>query len=391
MTTFRHRRFALARYGCTLGLAGALLTAGYAGAAESQPTWPEEGVEDFTLTEASGRTVTRADLLGEPWLASFIFTHCAGPCPVVSRQMELLQKKTEGLGLRLVTFTVDPDRDTPEVLRAYADLYHAEPDRWWFLTGDKTTIFRLIRNSFKMIVDEDPKAPAGFEVIHSVEIMHVNAEGRVVGRYNAQDDVDMARLRRVLGKPADEDSKILADEDERMKRQLAIAKDELIALAEARERAEQIERFAALPVWVRRLPKVNAGLNGLAAVMLVTGLVLIKAGKVEAHKATMISCFLTSTLFLACYLIYHYHAGSRKYGGSGLTATLYYAILVSHVLLAFAVAFMAPRTLYLALRERWPEHRRLALVTLPIWLYVSVTGVIIYWMLYRGPGAADFP
>ncbi|MFN7769213.1 MAG: SCO family protein, partial [Planctomycetaceae bacterium] len=132
------------------------------------PTWDPAGIADFELQECRGRTVTKSDLLGQPWLAAFIFTKCAGPCPLVSSEMKKLQDATRDIPLRLVSFTVDPDRDTPEVLQFYADKLGADPDRWWFLTGDKPTIFGLVRNSFKMIVDEAENPQPGFEVIHSI-------------------------------------------------------------------------------------------------------------------------------------------------------------------------------------------------------------------------------
>lgn len=349
-------------------------------AEDQQPIWPAEGIEDFSLTECSGRTITKADLLGQPWLASFIFTHCIGPCPRVSEQMQLLQDKTRGTGIRLVTFTVDPARDTPEVLRAYADYYKAEPDRWWFLTGDKEAIFRLIRGSFKMMVADQPHASYGAEVAHSTRIMHVNATGRVVGMYDAQVDVDMARLRRVLGKADKGDADLISHQE-------AAALGEIKAINDAIEKADEEARFEGLPGWIKRLPAINASLNGLAGALLLLGLALIRAGKPEAHKATMLSAFFTSALFLACYLVYHtalhvyVGSGSRKYAGN--VPTVYYTILISHILLAFVVAVMAPITLYRGLKGQWKQHRRVARVTYPIWLYVSLTGVIIYVMLYQ--------
>ncbi len=116
--------------------------------------------------------------------------------------MQILQDRLKGIDVRLVSITVDPETDTPEVLCQYAARYNADPERWWFLTGDKKVIFRLISRSFRMIVDEDPNQVPGFEVIHSTEIMHVDAAGVVRGRYNAQDDVAMAKLRAepLLGK-----------------------------------------------------------------------------------------------------------------------------------------------------------------------------------------------
>src|SRR6516165_10824754 len=142
-----------------------------------QPLWDPAGIEDFSLTECHGQTVTKADLLGKPWVACFIFTRCAGPCPRVSQQMQILQSRLKDLDVRLVSFSVDPENDTPEELLDYAKRYKADPEKWWFLTGDKRTIFRLIRRSFRMIVDDDPQQIPGFEVIHSIDIMHVDAAG----------------------------------------------------------------------------------------------------------------------------------------------------------------------------------------------------------------------
>jgi protein SCO1 len=351
-----------------------------------QPEWPAEGIEDFSLTECHGQTVTKADLLGKPWLASFIFTHCMGPCPVVSEQMQLLQKRLKDLDVRLVSITVDPERDTPEVLRNYAAHYQADPERWWFLTGDNAAIRRLIRGSFKMIVEDPVEPKPGFEIIHSVTIMHVNAEGRVMGQYDARDDVAMARLRRVIrGKSDAVDEQLLARAEELERRQEEARRQ---GEAAARRAAEEEEPPAA-PQWVLRLPAVNASLNALATLLLTGGYLLIRAGRREAHKTAMLLAFVTSCLFLACYLAYHIAlkqytgSGSRKFPDVGLVRVIYLTILTSHVVLAAAVPVLALRTIYLGLQERWSAHRKLARFTFPIWLYVSVTGVIIYWLLYH--------
>lgn len=167
--------------------------------AEESP-WDPAGIEDFALTERSGRTITKADLLGHPWVVCFVFTRCAGPCPKVSGQMRKLQDATEGTDVRLVTISVDPDFDTPERLRKYADVFGADRDHWLFLTGDKTEIYYLIEHSFKMPVMEmtGPDRQPGYEVLHSTNILHVDSRGRVLGKYNALSDSDMAALRRVL-------------------------------------------------------------------------------------------------------------------------------------------------------------------------------------------------
>jgi len=150
-----------------------------------------------------------------------------------------------------------------------------------------------------------------------------------------------------------------------------------------------------LPGWAATLPAVNAVLNGLAGVMLIVGFVLIKQHRRAAHAWAMISAFVTSILFLACYVTYHValhvYTGEpgKRFGHSGTTlATIYLTILVTHVILAAAVPILASITLYRAWRADWLRHRRIAVVTFPIWVYVSVTGVIIYVMLYHWPGSA---
>jgi len=164
------------------------------------PIWDPNGIEDFSLTERSGKTITKADLLGHDWVVSFIFVNCLGPCPRVTSQMYELQRNLKGTDVRLVTITVDPKNDTPERLAKYAANFNADPDRWLFLTGDQEKIYHLITNSFRMLVEEaqgEMRKP-GFEVIHTTNILHVNAKGVVVGKYNSQVDVEMAKLRQVL-------------------------------------------------------------------------------------------------------------------------------------------------------------------------------------------------
>lgn len=134
---------------------------------------------------------------------------------------------------------------------------------------------------------------------------------------------------------------------------------------------------------VTDLPTVNAILNGVAAALLATGFFLIRSGRREAHRRAMTAAFACSVLFLVSYLVYHAEVGSVRFQGTGTVRTVYLSILLTHTVLAAAVPFLAVVTLVLARRERFESHRRLARVTLPIWLYVSVTGVVIYLMLYR--------
>ena len=131
------------------------------------------------------------------------------------------------------------------------------------------------------------------------------------------------------------------------------------------------------------LPTVNALLNATASALLVTGFFLIRSGRREAHRRAMTAAFTCSVLFLVSYLVYHAQAGSVRFQGQGTVRNVYLSILLTHTLLAAVVPFLAVVTLFLARKGRFEAHRKLARVTLPIWLYVSVTGVVIYVMLYR--------
>lgn len=134
-------------------------------------------------------------------------------------------------------------------------------------------------------------------------------------------------------------------------------------------------------------PALNASLNGLSAVLIVTGRAFIRRGKVQFHRACMLGAVIASAVFLGCYLYYHAHVGSVHFPGHGWPRALYFSILISHTLLAAAVPVLVVVTLTLALRSNFEKHRRIARWTYPVWLYVSVTGVIVYVMLYRIYGA----
>ena len=134
---------------------------------------------------------------------------------------------------------------------------------------------------------------------------------------------------------------------------------------------------------VHDLPAVNAVLNGAAAVLLVWGYTLIRRHRKETHKRVMIAAFATSCLFLICYLVYHAQVGSVRFQGTGAIRTVYLSILATHTILAAAVPPLAIVTLSRALSARFDKHRAIARWTLPVWLYVSVTGVVVYLMLYK--------
>lgn len=139
---------------------------------------------------------------------------------------------------------------------------------------------------------------------------------------------------------------------------------------------------------VSALPTLNAFLNGTSAVLLTVGYVFIRLKKVTAHKTCMLTAFGVSSLFLISYLIYHYHVGSVLFGGTGWIRPVYFTLLISHIVLAVCIVPLALITIYRAWTEQFEKHMRIARWTLPLWLYVSVTGVIVYWMLYHLYGPA---
>jgi putative membrane protein len=131
------------------------------------------------------------------------------------------------------------------------------------------------------------------------------------------------------------------------------------------------------------LASLNAALNSVSAVFLVLGFFFIRKGQISRHKTCMLIAFAASTLFLVSYILYHYHVGSVSFQGTGWIRPVYYTLLLSHIVLAAAIVPMALVTLARALKGSFILHRRLARWTLPLWLYVSVTGVMVYWMLYH--------
>jgi len=136
------------------------------------------------------------------------------------------------------------------------------------------------------------------------------------------------------------------------------------------------------------LPLLNATLNGISFVLLITGYACIRRGRIKAHKRLMVSAFCVSVFFLISYLTYRFLGAEKKFGGHGWIRPVYFFILITHVVLAASVPIFATRTLYLAIRGRFDEHRRVARVTFPIWVYVSITGVLVYLLLFRFYGHA---
>lgn len=135
--------------------------------------------------------------------------------------------------------------------------------------------------------------------------------------------------------------------------------------------------------YISYLPHLNACLNGTSAVLLLSGYTFIRSRKVAAHRACQVSALVVSILFLASYLTYHYYHGATRFQGTGIARPIYFTILISHTILAIVIVPLVIVTFYRALRQDFARHRRIARITLPLWLYVSITGVIVYLMLYH--------
>jgi uncharacterized membrane protein YozB (DUF420 family) len=131
------------------------------------------------------------------------------------------------------------------------------------------------------------------------------------------------------------------------------------------------------------LPHVNACLNGTSAVLLFSGYLFIRSGNVAAHRTCQVSALVVSILFLASYLTYHFNHGTTRFQGTGLARPIYFTVLTSHTILAIVIVPLVALTFYRAFRRDFIRHRRIARITLPLWLYVSITGVIVYLMLYQ--------
>lgn len=156
---------------------------------------PMFAAPEFAFPERSGGVFSSSELKGKVWVADFIFAHCAGSCPLLSQKMKTLQDAWKNQpDFKLVTFTVDPDRDTVQVLKGYAEDYHADPNQWFFLTGKKADVYKTIRQGFKEIAEPNPDPEPGFDFIHSTRMMLVDGDGQIRGFYDGENDDDVKKL-----------------------------------------------------------------------------------------------------------------------------------------------------------------------------------------------------
>src|SRR5262249_3943705 len=272
-------------------------------------------------------------------------------CPRVTAEMAKLQAFAlpRWPRVRLISLTVDPERDTPQTLEDYAKGFSADPNRWWFLTGPPAKLDSLIRDGFRVAgASKEPVATSPGAILHSVSMVLVDSRGQIRGYYESTDAEEMAKLR-----------------------------GDLAALA-----AGGGSFFS-----FKSLPHLNAFLNAVSFLFLVSGWFLIRAKRITAHRACMLSACGASILFFISYITYHARVASVHFPGQGRLRPAYFTLLISHTLLAATVPFLAGVTLARALRADFSAHRRLARWTFPIWTYVSLTGVLVYVILYWIYGA----
>lgn len=165
-----------------------------AGCAKAPP--PGRALPDFALTAVTTEGTSPLDLRalrGRVWVADFVYTRCAGPCPLLTANMAALQRRLPS-AVGLLSFTVDPDHDSPEVLTVYARKFGADPQRWYFVTGEKPALLRLYRDGFQIGVAEDPAAEPGQNVSHSTKFVLLDAEGRIRGYYDGDDPASLDTL-----------------------------------------------------------------------------------------------------------------------------------------------------------------------------------------------------
>jgi len=296
-------------------------------------------VKDFNLVDQNNLTVSNTSLKGKVWIAGFIFTRCAGTCVIITNGMAELNKKlADQPAIQMVSFSMDPEFDTPEVLQHYAAGHGGGSPRWHFVTGSKEQIYRLTRDDFMLAVREGGNKDE--PILHSYLLALVDRTGRVRGYYS--------------GIMPDEVSKAAAD-------------------------AATLQR----ELGVSALPALNAALNTLTTILLIIGYVLIRQRRVLGHQTIMMTAGVSSLAFLTSYVIYHYQVGSVKFQGQGGVRNVYIFILITHVTLAAVIAVLVPITFWRAFQGNFEHHRRIARITYPIWMYVSITGVIVYLMLYQ--------
>jgi protein SCO1/2/putative membrane protein len=297
-------------------------------------------VAPFTLTDQDGEAFSSEKLAGKVWVAHFFYIACNKCNSTYNPAMSELQKLVRGRP-DLVLVSISLNQDSAEDLKSYSERWGAEPGQWIFLTGPKDVVHDIFKKSFQLGLKEEPLADPGSIIIHDPKLVVVDRQGFRQGYISGDNETVAQRLFRRM-------------------HQLAGAR--------------------------YKLSDFNAVMNFASAVLLVAGYLAIRRRFIRVHEICMLSALTASTVFLGSYLYYHFAvlAGqSPRFPGSGAVWYVYIAILLSHTILAAVVAPLAVTVTYLGLRNNLARHVWLARWTLPIWLYVSVTGVVVYLMLYQ--------
>ncbi len=298
---------------------------------------------EFELVDQDGLPLTRARLAdgGDPWVVDFIFTSCAGICVPMTRGLVQLQQSD--LPARYLSVSVDPQTDSPPVLAAFRGKWQGDAARWILATGSHAQIRHLGDEGFRLpVATGTTLTPEGYpDLFHSGRYALLDGHGRVRGTYEHGDSVEVERLRRDV--------------------------------------------LALRPLMAR--PDLHALLNGSAAVLLAAGWLAIRgrgpwagAPAPRAHRNLMLAALAVSAVFLVSYVDWHLRVGSVPFWGDGWLRALYFAVLVPHVVLAAVQVPLIALTVTHAARGQLERHRRLARRTLPVWLFVSVSGVVVWWL-----------
>jgi protein SCO1/2 len=298
-------------------------------------------VKPFSLQTSDGKLFQPQMLHGKVWVAHFFYTTCTGGCTKTAPTMMALQQAFAAHKRDVALVSISLNNDAPDVLKRYAHDLGADPEQWFFLTGPTSTVHDIVQNVFKQSAKLSGSTEPGKEIDHSFNLVVVDGQGEMRGYVDGSDPGMRPRLE---------------------------------------DRVRELVRAKFL------LPAVNAVLNGLCAVLLVLGYAAIRLRRETLHKICMLSALFVSIVFLASYLYFHFGVLDGRptlFPGEGWIRPVYFAILGTHTVLAALVAPLALYVAYQGLRDHRPRHVKVARWTLPIWLYVSITGVVVYVMLYE--------
>lgn len=287
-------------------------------------------VPEFKLTERSGRIVTRSDLLGKPLIVAFTFSRCAGPCPRIMLRMEQLAEKLAGQDVRLVTVTVDPEHDKPEVLARWANTFHAKPDQWLFLGGEPESVRQFVIGGFKQAIDGQ-----GESLNHATQLAVVDRKGTIRGFFAPGDNEVIARA------------------------------TELVAPKELALR-----------------PSLEVGLNAASAALVLLAWIAQKRRAAGLHEALLLLALAAWVGTLAVYGHFWFHHGHATFPDTGAARTAYLVFLGTHVGAAVLSLPLSVALAVFALRGRLDEHPRVARITPPVWLYAASSGAGVAALLY---------